>query len=180
MFTLFVDIVTPLALSVLLIIVCIKLDYLCVSTMKLTNLNRYISYFSSSLTVTRLQTTPHPTMWTLYSSLKNRPAASLLRRQLSIPLCPPCLGWIAPFWRWPTQTAPAASCLRCDQSGAAINCGARVLSSLSLSSHSVWPLSAFTVLSGLSVFETEDQLPSTSFGWCKSAGSIIAFLSFWV
>lgn len=75
-------------------------------------------------------------MWTLCSSLKNRPAVPLLRRHLSYPLCPPYppfLDWIAPFWRWPTQTAPAASCLRCDQSGAAVNCGARVLSSLPLS-----------------------------------------------
>lgn len=57
-------------------------------------------------------------------------SSALTEEALSCLLCPPFPVWIAPFWRWPTQTAPAASCLRCDQSGAAINCGARVLSSL--------------------------------------------------
>lgn len=87
-------------------------------------------FFFLSLTVTLLLTKRHPTMWTLCSSLKNRPAVPWLRRQLSYPLYPLFLGWIAPFRSWPTQTAPAASCLRCDQSGATISCGARVLSSL--------------------------------------------------
>lgn len=89
-----------------------------------------LCFFYSS-TVTLPPTTQCPTMSTLCSSLRSRPAAPWPRRPLSYPLCPPFLDLIALFWRWSTQTAPAASCLRCDQSGARIKCGARALYSLS-------------------------------------------------
>lgn len=94
------------------------------------NVSSCPAFCFSSSTVTLPQTTRRPTTWTLCSSLKNHPAASRLKKQPSCPRClplPPSPDWIAPVWRWPTQTAPAASCLRCDQSGEAISCGARVL-----------------------------------------------------
>lgn len=100
------------------------------------NLSSCPAFCFSSSTATLPQTTRHPTTWTLCSSLKNHPAASRLKKQPSCPRClplPPSPDWIAPVWRRPTQTAPAASCLRCDQSGEAISCGARVLFNLHFS-----------------------------------------------
>lgn len=131
-------------------------------------------FLFSSSTVILLRMTLHPTMWILCSSPKSPPAVPWRRRQLSCPLCPlhpPSLDWIVPCWRWPTQTAPAVSCLRCDESGATINCGARVLFSLPFSFRSFricfccicWPICHLDKRSAtFRGFWT---------GWSKSAGS---------
>lgn len=131
-------------------------------------------FLFSSSTVILLRMTLHPTMWILCSSPKSPPAVPWRRRQLSCPLCPlhpPSLDWIVPCWRWPTQTAPAVSCLRCDESGATINCGARVLFSLPFSFRSFricfccicWPICHLDKQSAtFRGFWT---------GWSKSAGS---------
>lgn len=94
-------------------------------------LTKYWSIFPflRSLIVILRRMMPYPITWTRSSSRKSPPVVSWLKRPHPPYRYP---AQTAPPMRPPTLTAIAASCLRWDQSGISINCGARMLFSHSL------------------------------------------------